>query len=422
MTARAQPPSQVPIDPYDPEFQQAPFGAYARLRAVQPVAQVAGQQWYAVASMALVREVLQDPVTYVNSGVAVRRSEPPAEIAEELAAIRARGLPYRPALGLNDGAAHARYRRLVNRAFTPRALAWMEPLVKATAQELAEALPDDEVVDVIAAVTRPLPIWAVLRIFGMSDDRRADVERWSAAATASLGSRPAPEDWLTAERDVLDFQQQIALELDDRRAHPGDDLLSTLVAAPAGEEPLGNGDLVWLVRELLVAGNETTTRTLAEIVHQLDRVPGGWAALRDDPGRVGRVVEEGLRLSSPALGMFRRATRTVELGGVVVPEGSALFLAFVSANRDEQVFDDADAFEPDRARLREHVAFGHGIHVCIGAGLARMEASAALTALAGCVDALDVQTDVPLRYLPSFLLRGLVELPVRVRRRSAGTG
>lgn len=410
------------LDPYDPGFQQQPFGTYVRLRATEPVARVAGQQWYAVTSMALVREVLQDPVTYANGGVGVRRSEPPPEIAAELAAIRAKGLPYRPALGVNDPPSHTRYRRLVNRAFTPRALAWMEPLVGATAQELADALPDGEVVDVIAAVTRPLPIWAVLRIFGMSDDRRADVERWSAAATASLGSRLSADDWLTAERDGLDFQQQISLELDDRRAHPGDDLLSALVAAPPGEDPMGNGDLVWLVRELLVAGNETTTRTLAEIVHQLDRVPGGWAGLRDDRDRVGRVVEEGLRLSSPALGLFRRATRTVELGGVVVPEGAALFLAYGSANRDEQVFDDPDAFDPDRARLREHVAFGHGIHVCIGAGLARMEAAAALTALADCVDALEVQTDVPLCYLPSFLLRGLVELPVRVRRRAPGTG
>jgi cytochrome P450 len=405
------------LDPYDPGFQQEPFRTYARLRADEPVAQVPGQQWYVVSSMALVRQVLQDPDTFANGGVAVRRSQPPPEVAEELAAIRAQGLPYRPALGVNDPPSHTRYRRLVNRAFTPRALAWMEPLVRATAQELAEALPDGEVVDIVAALTRPLPIWAILRIFGMSDDRRADVERWSAAATASLGSRLSADEWLAAERDVLDFQQQLSLELDDRRAHPGEDLLSTLVAAAPGEEPLGNGDLVWLLRELLVAGNETTTRTLAEIVLQLDRTPGSWSALRDAPDRVGPVVEEGLRLSSPALGMFRRATRTVELGGVVLPEGAAVFLAFGSANRDEQVFDDPDAFDPDRARLREHVAFGHGIHVCVGAGLARMEAAAALTALAASVDALEVQADRPLRYLPSFLLRGLVELPVRVRRR-----
>ncbi|WP_409329665.1 cytochrome P450 [Trujillonella humicola] len=407
------------LDPYDPDFQQSPFPTYARLRREAPVFPVPGHGWYAVTRMDLVRAALRDPVTYANSGVAGRRSEPPPEVADEVAALRARGHPYRPALGLSDPPAHTRYRRLVNRAFTPRALAWMEPLVESAARELAAGLPDGQVVDVVAAVTRPLPVWAILRILGLSDDRRADVARWSDAATASLGARLDAQRWLEVERDVLDFQLAMAAELDQRRARPREDLLSTLVAPVEDGEPLGNGELVWLVRELLVAGNETTARTLAEILLRLGGDPGTWQRIRRDPAWVARVVEEGLRLSSPAMGMFRRVTRDTELGGVRLPEGATVFLVYGSANRDESVFPDADSFDADRANAREHVAFGHGLHVCVGAGLARLEAAAALRALADHVDELSVVDPAALAYLPSFFLRGLTSLPVTVRRRAA---
>lgn len=411
-------PDPLALDPYDPGFQQTPFPVYAALRRAAPVVEVPGHGWFAVTTMELVRAALRDPVTYANSGVAGRRSEPPPEVAAEVAAIRARGHPYRPALGLSDPPVHTRYRRLVNRAFTPRALSWMEPLVESAARELAAALPDGQVVDVVAAFTRPLPVWAILRVLGLSDDRRDDVARWSDAATASLGARLDPQRWLEAERDVLDFQLAMAGELDLRRAQPREDLLSALVAPVEGQEPLGDGELVWLVRELLVAGNETTARTLAEILLRLGGDPDAWRRIRAEPAWVARVVEEGLRLSSPAMGMFRRVTRDTELGGVRLPEGATVFLVYGSANRDETVFPHPDAFDTDRANAREHVAFGHGLHVCVGAGLARLEAGAALRALADSVDELRPADPATLEYLPSFSLRGLTALPVTVRRRT----
>jgi cytochrome P450 len=294
----------------------------------------------------------------------------------------------------------------------------MEPLVESVAHELALALPDGGTVDIVAAVTRPLPIYAILRILGLSDDRREDVARWSDAATASLGARLSPERWLEVERDTLDFQQTIAAELELRRDAPREDLLSTLVRPTPEVEPLETGRLVWLVRELLVAGNETTTRTLAEIVLRLDDRPDEWRRMREEPDRIPAIVEEGLRLSSPAMGMFRRVTRDVVLGGVLLPAGATVFLVYGSANRDERLFPEPDAFVPDRAHVREHVAFGHGIHACVGAGLARLEAGATLRALADSVDSLRVVEPGALRYIPSFFVRGLISLPVSVQRRT----
>lgn len=407
----------IEFDPLTPTFQQDPFPVYRRLRADAPVCRVPGQDWYMVTTMELIREVLKDPATYANSQPVGRRYEPPAEVADEVAAIRARAFPYVPALNLSDPPVHTRYRRLVNRAFTPRSLTWMEPLVEKTARELVGALPDGEQVDIVAAVLRPLPVFAIARILGLPDSRQDDMVRWSGAATAGLGARLTANEWLAAERDVLDFQLTIAAELDERRRAPREDLLSVLVRSEPDDVPLTNGELVWLVRELLVAGNETTTRTLAEIVRYLDERPDPWRAIREDPGTVPGIVEEGVRLSSPAIGLFRRTTRDTVLDGVPLAAGTSLFLVYGSANRDDAVFSSPDAFDPLRANVREHVGFGHGIHSCVGAGLARLEAAVTLRALADDVESLHVVPDAPLEYAPSFLIHGLESLHVEVRRR-----
>ena len=238
MTADALP----ELDPFADDFQQAPFVWYARLREQAPVYRVPGHDWYMVTTMELVREALRDPQTFSNDVDVGRRSAPPAEVAAEVAAIRAEGMPYVPALGLNDPPVHTRYRRLVNRAFTPRALASMEPLVQATADELVDTLPTGEVIDLIEAVARPLPIYAILRILGLPDDRREDIVRWSDAATASLGAMLTPQRWIEVERDVLDFQRAISAELDERRQQPRADLLSTLVQG-AADAP--DGESIW---------------------------------------------------------------------------------------------------------------------------------------------------------------------------------
>ena len=410
------------VDPHTDAFHQNPFPAYAMLREECPVYEIPGQPGlYFVTTWSLVRQALLDPGRFSNVLPPARRTEPPEEVRAEIEAIRAQGFPYTPALGTNDPPAHTRYRKMVNRAFTVRTLAWMEPLVDDVADQLAAALPDDEVVDAMERITIPLPVWAIMRILGIDDRYRDDLRRWSDSSNASLGGVLSAERWLEVERDVLEFQQVICGILDDRREHPRDDLLSQLVSAEEGETPLTNQELIWLVRELIVAGNETTIRALADILVNLDDMhatdPGVWDRLRDDEAFRRGVVEEGIRLASPVMGLWRVTTADTELGGYAIPKGSTLFLAYSSANRDESVFADPDAFDPLRQNVKEHLAFGHGIHVCVGAGLARIEATSALRALANNVTALEVVDRAALRYGPSYGLRGLTGLPVRVHRR-----
>jgi len=410
------------VDPHTDSFHQNPYPTYAMLREEAPVYEIPGQPGlYFVTTWALVREALMDPATYSNVLPPARRTEPPEEVREELEAIRAQGFPYTPALGTNDPPQHTRYRKMINRAFTARAIGWMDPLVNEVADQLATSLPDGEVIDAMESITIPLPVWAIMRILGIEDRYRDDLRRWSDSSNASLGGVLSAERWLEVERDMIEFQTVICGILDDRRANPRDDLLSTIVHAEEGEVPLTNQELVWLVRELIVAGNETTIRALADILINIDDMraddPDVWARLRDDEAFRRGVVEEGIRLASPVMGLWRVTTRDAELGGVMIPEGSTVFLAYSSANRDAAVFEDPDSFDPLRANVKEHLAFGHGIHVCVGAPLARLEASSALRALGENVTALEVVDRAALRYGPSYGLRGLTGLPVRVHRR-----
>jgi cytochrome P450 len=416
-------PAELPqLDLFAEDFQQYPFATLALLRERAPVHALAEPGWYIVTTMELAREVITDPARFSNQ--VSRRTSPPPQVADEVTAIRSQGLPYVPTLLLNDPPAHTRFRRMVQRALTPRALAWMEPLVAGVADELVRGLPDEAAIGFIEAFARPLPVWAISRVLGLPDDRRDDVHRWTDAATATIGAQLAPERWPQVERDLLDYQLTIASELERRRHEPGDDLLSLLAAAAAdpgpGEEPLGTAELVSLTRELMVAGNESSLRLLADIVWQLDAEPEEWDRVRADPERARNIVEEAVRLASPSAAVFRRAVRDTTLGGVSVPAGSTLVVSLLSANRDESVFPGGDRFHPDRPAAQRHMAFGQGIHACIGNVLARMEAVHAVRALASHVDRIDVIRDEPLRYLPSLIVRGLVELPVRIRRRQLG--
>jgi cytochrome P450 len=391
-------------------FQQNPYPWYAKMRRSAPVCQVPGNGWYFVTTMELVCEVLADPVTY-SSRVAKRREPPP-----ELRRLReSRPGVIAPLLG-NDPPSHTVYRRMVNRAFTPRALRWVEGLVRDGARGLAKDFPDDG--DFVEHFAIPLPVHVISEILGLAEEQRDSVRRWTNAIAAGVGATVDAERGLAAEHDRADFDHAVLAEVEIRRRAPRDDLLSQLVksvdqeVAPAERASV----LLGLVRQLLVAGNETTTRLLAECVALLADHPAHWERLRAaEPGHSRVVVEEALRLSSPVQQMRRRTTRDVVLGDVRLPAGSQLLVSFASANRDEAEFDVPDTFDPGRFNVHRHVAFGHGIHTCLGAALTRMESQIALEALA------EIMTEIrPLpvkpRYLPSYLLRGRTELPVRITR------
>ena len=409
------------FDPFDHAIQQCPHPHYAAMREERPVFRVPGTDLHLVTRHDLVVPILRDVETYSNrfGGTSERAVD---ELAQRLAEVQAGGWPLVSTMLTEDPPAHTRYRGLVNAAFSPRRIAALEPVVRAIAEELVDRFPSEGTVRFVTDFAVPLPVRVIAHILDVPDDRLDDFKRWSDDSTIGIGARISDDERVRAQRGVVEFQHYFAGQLEQRRAEPRDDVLSVLAHAGSDGEgggPLDMAEMLSIVQQLLVAGNETTTKMLTEAVRLLIEHPEEWQRLREDPARAAAVTEEVLRLSTPTQGMFRVVTRDVELAGVQIPAGARVVIMYAAANRDPAVFADPDAFDPDRANRREHLAFGKGIHFCVGAPLARLEATVALAVLAQRISTWAFAEGNTFEYDPSFLLRGLRRLDVDVVRAAA---
>lgn len=409
------------FDPLDPRTLQNPAPHLARLRAEGPVHFVPSLDAWFVVRHELVIEALRRPEVFSS-----QFPESVLPLSEEdqrrLAEAMADGLPRPRTMITADGGVHTRYRRLVSKAFSPRSIAALEPTVRAITTRLIDTWIDRDRIEVVEDFAVPLPVEVIARALNVPDDRLADFRRWSDATVLTFGATPTVDERVAAIRTVQELQRFFMAAIEERRARPRDDLLTGLLDAriDADDEevddkrPLDVPEMVSLVQELLVGGNETTTKLLAEMFRLLAGRPDRWAEVRANPELIPALVEESLRLASPAQAMWRLTTEDTELGGVAIPAGSRVVLSYASANRDEQLFADPDEFDPRRESLGDHLAFGRGPHFCIGAGLARLEARVAFEELARRVQSISLPDTNDFPYNPSFLLRGLVRLDVDI--------
>jgi len=337
---------------------------------------------------------------------------------EELRKVMAEAYPATDTMLTADPPLQTRYRKSVGRAFTTKRIQSMEPALRKVAADLVAEWPREGVIDFANSFAIPFPVQSISKVLGMDPSVEGEIKRWSDDSVAALGVRLTDERRLEAARGVVELQKYWARECEDRRKSPREDFVtalakSTIEDANGTVRELDLAEMISILQQLMVAGNETTTKLLNELMKILATLPEEWRRLREDPMRAVALVEEGLRISSPNQGLFRQVRRDVELDGVKVPEGSTLWILFGSANRDERVFPDPDRFDPDRPNLREHVAFGHGAHFCIGAPLARLETKLALEEIAKHVEHLELP-DQKLEYEPSFILRGLAQLQIQI--------
>jgi cytochrome P450 len=240
---------------------------------------------------------------------------------------------------------------------------------------------------------------------------------------AGLGVMITDEDRIRAARDVVELQKYWASEFEERLARPNDDILSALTQAEfedetGAERRLNMGEMISIIQQLMVAGNETTTKVINETFKLLLENPAWFPRMQRDPSVIPAVVEEALRLSSPNQGMFRFVTADTELEGERVAKGSVIWLMFGSANRDESVFPDPDKFDPGRPNLKDSLAFGRGAHFCIGAPLARLELRVLFEQVAKRVASFALPAGYALAYEPSYILRGLAGLELDVVKRA----
>lgn len=410
------------LNPFDPAVLQCPFPHYAAMRADAPVIFLRNIGMWFVTRHDLVQEVARDHRTYSNMFGGTSMPMSPGD-AEKMREVMEEGYPRVSTMLTADQPEHTRYRRLVSKAFSARAIADLEPEIRRITNMLIDEWIDAGRVEFVSRFAVGLPVRVIARALNVPDDRLDDFKRWSDDSIAGIGTNITIDERVAAERGVNEFQRYFAAELERRRTEPQDDLLTKLLDARVEDDdadvtdhrPLDVPEMLSIIQQLLVAGNETTTKMLTEMMKLLAEHPDQWARLKADPSRVPAVVEETLRLSTPTQGMFRVVTRDVELGGVPIPAGSRLVIVYSSANRDEAVFgDDPDAFDPDRPALGEHLAFGKGIHFCVGASLSRLEGRVALTELVRRIESLTLADTNDFEVFPSFLLRGIKRLELDI--------
>ena len=407
------------FNPFDPSTQQCPFPHYAQMREEAPVHPVPGLGVHLVTKHDLVMQVLRDPQTYSSmfggAGMPLSSAD-----REKFAEVMAAGYPRVPTMLTADQPDHTRYRRLVARAFHPKVIAEMEPIIRQITVELIESWIDKGRIEFVKEFGVPLPVRVIAKALNVPDDRLADFKRWSDDSIAGIGTNITLEQRLKAEYGVNEFQHYFAEQIELRRTHPQDDILTNLLNASIDDDDpevtdkrqLDMPEMLSIIQQLLVAGNETTTKSLTEMVRLLAENPEEWAALKADPSRAEKVFEETLRLSTPTQGMWRILTKDAELGGVQLTKGQRIIIVFASANRDEALYDNPDEFDPMRDHLRDNLAFGKGIHFCLGANLSRLEGKVAAEELSKRIDTITLSESNKYQYFPSFMLRGLTDLDI----------
>ncbi len=396
------------FDRFTAENLDDPYPLYQRLRDEQPVYYAEEFDVWVVSRYDDVRRVLMDPTRFSS---AFRIRTPPVP-APGVPAILAEGHPEVPALLNEDPPAHRRTRDLVATAFSARRIAGLRPRVTELVSELLAAIEPSGRADLVAEFATPLPLRVLCELVGLPAGDAARIRSWMEQLARLTAYGATADEQRAAARESVEFERYLAAAVADRRAAGRDDLLTDLVRARAGgAAPLTDTEIVSLLISLVFAGHETTANLIAAALVLLLHRPQLWAAAGEDPELVSAVVEETLRIDAPVQGAYRRAVFDVLISGVTIPAGAQVFALFASANRDGAAFDRPDEFDPGRPDKERHLAFGRGIHVCLGAALARMEAETALRQLRERLPGLRLDPGVRIPYVPNLMHRGPKTLP-----------
>jgi cytochrome P450 len=393
-----------PLESYslvDPQTVENPFEYYQRLRDEAPVHQMPTGMWI-VSSHAHCLEAVRDVEAFSSKFIQKMTG----------GAVGADGEIAGPETLLsNDPPSHTYFRKLVNKAFSPNRVKKLSSSIQVIGEELMGPLQERARFDAVADFSVPLPVTVIADQLGVPRSDLASFKKWSDATIIPLGGMATPEQVIESMRLVAELKVYLAERCEERLAEPQDDMLSDLLHSDGDrEDPIQVKEVVSLLQQFLVAGNETTTNLIAAALMFLFRNPEQLALVQADRSLLPNAVEEALRLETPTSGMWRVATRDVELGGQTIPEGSMVMLRFAAANRDEAVFENAEAFDVRRKNSRDHLAFGMGVHFCPGAALAREETRIALELLFDRLPGLRLAPGNDFAHHPNMLLRGLVRL------------
>jgi cytochrome P450 len=401
----------IPYDPLDPAVRRDPYPCYAALRRDAPVYRVPSTGFFAVSRYHDLLAVLRRPDLFSSAAMAAAVHRPTQYVPEQDAGPLSEA-PVENIIG-TDPPAHTRLRTVVNRGFTPARIGRLEPRIREIARSLVDGLDLDGGFDLVDGYATPFPVTVIAELLGIDPAHRDDFRRWSDASVRAAFDQPKDDaEAAGIGRCLVEMSAHLDLVMAARERQPEDDLISTLLRKESGEGSLTRDEMKVFTSILLVAGNVTTRHLIANGVIELLRHPDQLAEVAARPALVPSLVEETLRYAGPVQLLLRTTTRDVELAGTKIPEGAIVAPLFASANRDAAAFPDADRFLVAR-NPKDHLAFGHGVHFCLGAALARLEARIAFETLLARAPRLAL-LETELEWVDSLIMRGPKRLRISV--------
>lgn len=400
------------MNPMHPERLMCPAAMNRRLQKEAPVFQdpVTGiffiSRYEDVVAMAMDHETFSSVMTNMATGV--------QSLDPDVAELMKDAYPNVPTMLTQDPPLQRRYRKFVDGAFSPGNLKRLEPFIERVANELIDEFINRGECEFLTAFGIPLPLTVIASQIGAPVSDLPLLRKWTDAFIGNLSQQLDKAGMIKAAGDMLEFQQYFVEKMEERRRQPEDDILSMVVNASIdGEQPLDNAECLSMLSQILVAGNETTSSALTEGMWLLIKNPDQYELVRRNPSAemIHRLVEEIVRVTSPSANMFRRTTCDVEMHGVTIPANSICFARFAAANQDDAQFPDALRFDVMRPNLKDHVAFGKGVHHCLGAALSRREMNVGFKVIFGRMENFRLTPGTPEpAFAPNALLHGLTGL------------
>jgi pimeloyl-[acyl-carrier protein] synthase len=398
----------VTYNPLDRHLYSDPYPIYRRLRERDPVHRSWLMKGWVFTRHQDVLSVLHDARFSADE-----RNAP--NFAKALERARKKGLlsedeEFSPSMLRSDPPHHTRLRKLVSKAFTPRAIQDLEGKIQSLVQDRLDQVAPRGRMDVVHDLGIPLPVIVIAELIGVPREDQDRFRHWSDEVVRSIGFSTIADERASqkAGRELRAYFQDIA---EQRRREPRDDLMSGLLAAEEEGDRLSSEEVFSTLELLLIAGNETTTNLIGNGILALLRNPDQYERLHRDPSLIDSALEELLRYDGPVQATSRIAKEDLEIGGVTVRRGQNALIVLGAANRDPSVFDEPEGLDLGRQQSA-HLAFGHGVHFCLGSHLARLEARHAIGALVHRFASMKLAIDTP-RWKRNLILRGLESLPVR---------
>jgi cytochrome P450 len=392
------------FDPFSADYLADPYPHLARARADAPVFYAADLDMWVVTRYADVDAIFTDPATF-SAAIA---QDPVFPLAEEArTTLREGGFRAGATMSNCDPPKHTRIRRHNLRAFSARRTAALEPRVRAKAEELVTRMLGKRQFDVVEELTYPLPAYMIFALIGFPPEDTELLKSWCGNRMAFSWGRPSVEEQTEIAANMARYWRYCERFVADRIADPRDDFTSDHVRVHLDDpEALAVDEIVGVIYGLSFAGHETTTNLTTNAVRRLLEHREQWAEICADPELIPGAVEEVLRFDTSVIAWRRITTRAVTISGVEVPSGAKLLLMLAAADRDAARFPDPDAFDIHRPDAARHLAFGKGIHFCLGAPLARMELRIVLELLTRCAPDLALVPDQDLAFPPNVAFRG----------------